>query len=540
VNGGFSDGLDSWQTSGGVVALDGLAVMTDTGVTRSLLWQTAPIPAGRFEVSFEFRNLFSGDIPPGTLPDTGFVSVFFFSNSSAFDPLDSATYDGAAALLDLDFNGPFNVPPGASLGPSGLGSDYVRYDGSFTNPGSPFAALVFDLVDLNFVNNDSAFVIDSAAVEPSISAAIDIAKAGEFIRITFQGALEMSANGAVGSWAVVPGAQSPLSILSPQPGQTPRFRALPDGGTPGSVQTSDFLGLTRVDFTGLLEYSFSAGDTDWRSTTGATSPLFVKTPAARDRFFRATIAPSTPPGIDIAKVGDFIRVTFQGVLEMSANGAAGSWAVVPGAQSPLSILSPQPGQTPRLRAMPDGATPGSMQTSDFLGLTRIDFTGLLEYTFSADDTDWRPTTGATSPLFVKTPAARDRFFRVTLVPAPAAVIDIAKVGEFIRVTFQGALEMSANGAVGSWAVVPGAQSPMSILSPQPGQTPRFRATADGATPGSMQTSDFLGLTRVDFTGLLEYTFSAGDTGWRYVTGASSPLFVKTPTARDRFFRATGN
>jgi hypothetical protein len=287
VNGDFSDGVNNWQSAGRVAPLDGLAVVTDDGATRSLLWQTAAIPAGRFEVEFEFRNLFSNAVPAGTLLDSGFVSIYFFSNPQAFDPLDSGTFESATGLLDLDANGPSNFPADASLLPADCGSDYVRFNGFFENTGSLFFALVFDLVDLNFVNDDSAFVINRASVARTAPSGIEIAKDGEFIRVRFQGTLQMSVNVVSGSWTSVPGAQSPTLIVSPEPGQTPRFRASALGSTPGSVQTSEFLGLTRIDFTGLLEFACVEGIEEWRSIPGAKSPIFVKTPVARDRFLRA-------------------------------------------------------------------------------------------------------------------------------------------------------------------------------------------------------------------------------------------------------------
>lgn len=164
VNGEFLAGLDGWESRGSVFTTGGSAALADDGEARSLLYQGMELEGGNYAFSFDFRNLLSAAVPPGAALDTFFATLYFSASPELFDPEDLTGVSGFEALLDLDVNGPRLFAGEVGLSPAG--SELTRYTTDFTlaEPMTVFA--VFDLVDLNGINDDSLVLIDNVTLIP--------------------------------------------------------------------------------------------------------------------------------------------------------------------------------------------------------------------------------------------------------------------------------------------------------------------------------------------------------------------------------------
>ncbi len=159
-NGTFDSGLDSWSTSGSAVPSSGIAVLTDSGATRSLLYQPVAAASGAFTLSFDFRGALSATVPDGAVADTFFASIYFADSLAALD-VPGGVFADSLALFDLDSTGAFNV--NGTLGASSKGADWVKFTLTF-NSTHGFLVPVFDLRELNTTDNDSAVAIDNVVL----------------------------------------------------------------------------------------------------------------------------------------------------------------------------------------------------------------------------------------------------------------------------------------------------------------------------------------------------------------------------------------
>src|SRR5205085_1829814 len=119
----FTSGLDPWSTQGSVTASNGVAIVTDSGVTRSLLFQPVTSGTGAFTLSFDFRNALSADVPVGALADTLFASIYFADSLAALD-VPNGVFADSISLFDLDSAGAFNLVTNGSVGTSSKGTDW--------------------------------------------------------------------------------------------------------------------------------------------------------------------------------------------------------------------------------------------------------------------------------------------------------------------------------------------------------------------------------------------------------------------------------
>jgi len=162
LNADFSSGLLSWSSTGSVSSIGGGAVLSDGGALRSILYQGAFIDSGSYLLSFDYRSPLSTSIPVGSAADAAFATIYFSSTPASFDPTLAVGFDSFLALADFDFSG-VNAYSG-STGSSSLGPLYSFYQTAFVVPAPTTAFIVFELNNLNTVNNDSSFFVDNVTV----------------------------------------------------------------------------------------------------------------------------------------------------------------------------------------------------------------------------------------------------------------------------------------------------------------------------------------------------------------------------------------
>ena len=160
-NPGFDSGLDPWSAQGSAAASGGVAVVTDSGVTRSLLSQPISLGPGAFTLSFDFRDALSASTPVGTLADSLFATLYLSDSLATLDVPGGAFAD-TISLFDLDSTGAFNV--NGMLSASAKGAGWQRFTLTFNSVHSVLAP-VFDLRDLNTIDNDSAVAFDNVDLE---------------------------------------------------------------------------------------------------------------------------------------------------------------------------------------------------------------------------------------------------------------------------------------------------------------------------------------------------------------------------------------
>ncbi len=162
INPDFNDGLSSWSTNGTVTAIGGGAVFTDNDALRSMLYQGAAVAGGTHLLSFDYRSPLSAAIPPGSAADALFATLYLSSTPEIFNPVTASGYDSFLALVDFDFSGALTYT--GTTGASSLGPLYQLYQATVFIPAATTAFIVFDLNDLNAINNDSSFLIDNVSL----------------------------------------------------------------------------------------------------------------------------------------------------------------------------------------------------------------------------------------------------------------------------------------------------------------------------------------------------------------------------------------
>lgn len=163
INGDFSSGLDGWTTAGDTFTINEYAVIGDNNNWWSYLYQPIASEGLSYTIDFDFKNNLSGYVPdddPFAFYDTFFASVYFVNDIAEFD-LEAFTYDDSLALFDMDSIGAFNINGTVS----DYGTDWLHFSTSFTNEYN-YIILTFELVDFNFIDNDSQVFIDNVNINP--------------------------------------------------------------------------------------------------------------------------------------------------------------------------------------------------------------------------------------------------------------------------------------------------------------------------------------------------------------------------------------
>jgi hypothetical protein len=166
MNRDFSAGLNSWKFEGDVQSINEEAVLGDEGATWSLLYQPIALNPSKYTLEFDFANLLSSE-PDDSSPyfaffDTFYASLFFVNEISQFD-LYSSDYDDSIALFDMDISGVFNN--NGTVGPSSKGQDWLHFSIAFENNYN-YVIPTFELLDFNFIDNDSEVILDNVDINP--------------------------------------------------------------------------------------------------------------------------------------------------------------------------------------------------------------------------------------------------------------------------------------------------------------------------------------------------------------------------------------
>lgn len=162
-NGSFDAGLDGWQTTGPVLAIDGTLQLSDTDRSSSAAWQVVEVLGPRTILSFDFLSGLSATTPadPFGFPDVFAVSILL-SDDDAIAP-GSGTASSAFSVLTADASG-----PGTGLGsisPAQRGGGWLRVEVEVETP-TRYLAPTFELFELAFVGGDSTVRIDDVRLTP--------------------------------------------------------------------------------------------------------------------------------------------------------------------------------------------------------------------------------------------------------------------------------------------------------------------------------------------------------------------------------------
>ena len=165
LNSGFPEGTAGWTVEGTLFNTGAAAVFSDQGGERAVLFQTAGVPVDTtlsLVLSFDFLNALSPTVPVGGTPDSWFVSSF--SGSSPFGgSFAGGVFEVATGVLDADFRGSANLPPGMIVSASPKGAGWTHY--RLPIPVTSFVTVAFEFIDGNGVAGDSVAAVDNVVLE---------------------------------------------------------------------------------------------------------------------------------------------------------------------------------------------------------------------------------------------------------------------------------------------------------------------------------------------------------------------------------------
>ena len=163
VSDDFSGGLANWATIGDVTVASAEAILGDNNVLLSRMHRTYELGPGVYTVEFDYFSELSADYQSASnFPDTAFASLYFTDSTNTFD-IDHNQFAASQKLLDVDYQGAFNVD--GAIGASVKGAGWDHFTGTFTSSNT-YAVLAFELNDLNEQNNDSQLRVDNVMIVP--------------------------------------------------------------------------------------------------------------------------------------------------------------------------------------------------------------------------------------------------------------------------------------------------------------------------------------------------------------------------------------
>jgi hypothetical protein len=162
LNEDFSSGLEGWSVAGAVFEGLGEVAVTDESVTRSVLYQGVQLDPGEYLVSIDFKSLLSSEEPLGFAKDTFFATLYLSSTPEQFDPLSPEGFETFLTLFDLDSAGPFDFSGQFINNPVKL--DYLTYTQPFVLETASTLFAVFELSDLNGIDDNSIVLVDSVVI----------------------------------------------------------------------------------------------------------------------------------------------------------------------------------------------------------------------------------------------------------------------------------------------------------------------------------------------------------------------------------------
>ncbi len=159
-NPAFESGLSSWITTGSVTVVANAAQLSDNPDANALLHQPVALTSGVYTITFDFSPELSNQFSPGTFPDTFFASLYFIDDLNQLD-IPGNGFDAATGLMDLDWQGAFNVA--GLIGPSPLGPEWSRFSHDFQMTHA-HVAIAFEQAGLNGITGDSSVRIDNVVI----------------------------------------------------------------------------------------------------------------------------------------------------------------------------------------------------------------------------------------------------------------------------------------------------------------------------------------------------------------------------------------
>jgi hypothetical protein len=159
-NPAFEAGLSSWETTGSVTVVANEAQLSDNPDAIALLYQPVPLTSGVYTITFDFNSDLSDQFSTGTFPDTFFASLYFIDDLNQLD-IPGHVFDAATGLMDLDWQGAFNVA--GLIGLSPLGPEWSRFSHEFQMTHA-HVAIAFEQAGLNGVSGDSSVRIDNVVI----------------------------------------------------------------------------------------------------------------------------------------------------------------------------------------------------------------------------------------------------------------------------------------------------------------------------------------------------------------------------------------
>jgi len=159
-NPAFDAGLSSWVTTGSVTVVANEARLSDDPDATALMYQPVQLTSGVYTITFDFNSELSDQNSPGTFPDTFFASLYFIDDLNQLD-IPGNVFDAATGLMDLDWQGAFNVA--GLISPSPLGPGWSRFSHDFQMTHA-HVAIAFEQAGLNGVTGDSAVRIDNVVI----------------------------------------------------------------------------------------------------------------------------------------------------------------------------------------------------------------------------------------------------------------------------------------------------------------------------------------------------------------------------------------
>lgn len=160
TNGNFSSGLSGWDSTGNTSIDSGAAKLADGAGTGATLSQGSSVSGTPATLTFDFNNALSDELGNG-FRDSFFATLYLTNDLAAFDALNSATFLLAVDLFT--YNGSTQQSNAGSFGASALGQGWSLFTYNFT-PNTAFAVLGFELIDFNFIDNDSFVRLDNVSL----------------------------------------------------------------------------------------------------------------------------------------------------------------------------------------------------------------------------------------------------------------------------------------------------------------------------------------------------------------------------------------
>ncbi len=160
INGDFISGLNGWTDGGTVNGTNGNAALSDSNNFYSFLYQEAAFAAGSYTLAFDYKIQNLGGAPdtdPFAFNDIFIASLYFANGTGQIDPL-SAEFPNSGAALSL-----------LSLDNSG-NTSWQHFSQNFENT-SAFIIPTFELLDFNYIDNDSSVFIDNVSITDTAAAA---------------------------------------------------------------------------------------------------------------------------------------------------------------------------------------------------------------------------------------------------------------------------------------------------------------------------------------------------------------------------------